>query len=81
MSDTLESNKKHFSFKVTHVDKNSGARAGEIKNFTGISSPYEEPNSPELKIDTGIDDLQQCVDLVCKKLIELNIISDNAASK
>ena len=33
MSDTLESNKKHFSFKVTHVDKNSGARAGEIKTW------------------------------------------------
>ncbi|KCZ89246.1 sulfate adenylyltransferase subunit CysN [Hyphomonas jannaschiana] len=28
------------------------ARAGEIKNFTGISSPYEAPENPELRIDT-----------------------------
>jgi len=28
------------------------ARAGEIKNFTGISSPYEPPENPELRIDT-----------------------------
>ena len=28
------------------------ARAGEIKNFTGISSPYEPPVKPELRIDT-----------------------------
>ncbi|HUP92429.1 MAG TPA: adenylyl-sulfate kinase, partial [Solimonas sp.] len=29
------------------------ARAGVIKNFTGIDSPYEAPESPELTIDTG----------------------------
>jgi len=28
------------------------ARAGEIANFTGISSPYEAPLNPELRIDT-----------------------------
>lgn len=30
------------------------ARAGEIKDFTGISSPYEEPEHPEIIIDTGL---------------------------
>lgn len=29
------------------------ARAGEIKNFTGIDSPYEEPRSPDIEIKTG----------------------------
>ena len=29
------------------------ARRGELKNFTGIDSPYEEPESPELRIDTS----------------------------
>lgn len=29
------------------------AKAGEIKDFTGISSPYEQPESPELIVDTG----------------------------
>ncbi len=33
------------------------ARAGIIKNYTGISSPYEEPDNPELIIDTEKDDL------------------------
>ena len=28
------------------------ARAGELPNFTGISSPYESPQDPEIRIDT-----------------------------
>jgi adenylyl-sulfate kinase len=34
------------------------ARAGQIKQFTGIDSPYEEPLKPELVIDTSQHDLQ-----------------------
>ncbi len=49
------------------------ARAGELKEFTGISSPYEEPQNPDLKIDTGEKELEECVDDVLKKLIELKI--------
>jgi bifunctional enzyme CysN/CysC len=30
----------------------TSARAGEIKNFTGIDSPYEAPKDPEITIDT-----------------------------
>jgi len=37
------------------------ARAGEIKEFTGISSPYEAPENPELRVDTGSQDLEACV--------------------
>lgn len=37
------------------------ARAGEIKEFTGISAPYEPPESPALIVDTGRDDLSACV--------------------
>lgn len=40
------------------------ARTGEIPNFTGISSPYEEPRNPELVVDTGAQELGTCVDLV-----------------
>ncbi|MEQ1558997.1 MAG: adenylyl-sulfate kinase [Methyloglobulus sp.] len=43
------------------------ARKGEIKDFTGISSPYEEPENPEIRIDTGSNSLDDCV----KKVIEL----------
>ncbi len=33
------------------------ARAGEIGNFTGISAPYEAPDAPELRVDTGGQDV------------------------
>ena len=38
------------------------ARAGEIKDFTGISAPYEEPDSPELVIDTAAVQLDECIE-------------------
>ena len=38
------------------------ARAGEIPEFTGISSPYEAPDKPELVINTGDTDIPHCVD-------------------
>lgn len=44
------------------------ARQGEIREFTGISSPYEEPVNPELVIDTGESSLDACVDQVVSYL-------------
>lgn len=44
------------------------ARKGEIKDFTGISSPYEEPVSPELVVDTGTEPLEDCTDKVIRYL-------------
>jgi adenylylsulfate kinase len=44
------------------------ARAGVISEFTGISSPYEEPLNPELIIDTGTRPIEECVDEVIEKL-------------
>ena len=37
------------------------ARAGEIKNYTGIDSPYEEPDNPEIVINTEIEAVQESV--------------------
>jgi len=37
------------------------ARAGQIQEFTGISSPYEAPEAPELRIDTGSQSLEESV--------------------
>eukprot|EP00277_Geminigera_cryophila_P007105 CAMPEP_0179414238 /NCGR_PEP_ID=MMETSP0799-20121207/5551_1 /TAXON_ID=46947 /ORGANISM="Geminigera cryophila, Strain CCMP2564" /LENGTH=215 /DNA_ID=CAMNT_0021186815 /DNA_START=176 /DNA_END=823 /DNA_ORIENTATION=+ len=37
------------------------ARAGNLKGFTGIDAPYEEPPSPELVLSTHEDDLNECV--------------------
>ena len=39
------------------------ARAGKISQFTGIDSPYEVPNAPEVRVLTGEKDIEQCVDL------------------
>jgi adenylylsulfate kinase len=36
------------------------ARSGEVKEFTGISSPYEAPTNPELTVDTGEQPLETC---------------------
>lgn len=44
------------------------ARAGEITNFTGVSAPYEEPNQPELRLDTESLDVNECVDRVIQYL-------------
>lgn len=50
------------------------ARAGEIKEFTGISAPYEEPVNPELTIDTSKFDLEQSRDQVIEYLEQQGII-------
>lgn len=44
------------------------ARLGEILNFTGISSPYEAPENPELTVNTGTDELNICAQQVIDEL-------------
>lgn len=44
------------------------ARDGVIKEFTGISSPYEEPENPSITVDTTNRSLDESVDLVMKQL-------------
>ena len=50
------------------------ARAGIIPDFTGISSPYEPPQSPELKIDTENQSIEDCVKQVITYLEMKEII-------
>jgi bifunctional enzyme CysN/CysC len=45
------------------------ARAGHLKNFTGIDSPYEAPLSPEIRIDTTTTTPEQAADLIVNRLI------------
>ena len=47
------------------------AIAGEIKNFTGISDPYEEPINPDLVIESDKDSVEECVNKIIDKLDEL----------
>ena len=56
------------------------ARAGEIKDFTGISSPYEEPLAAELSINTGEQSLDESVELVMKMLHARGVIAKPAAN-
>ncbi|MBE8189670.1 MAG: adenylyl-sulfate kinase [Candidatus Thioglobus sp.] len=49
------------------------ARAGEIKNYTGINSPYEIPVNPELIINTELEDLDNSVLKIIKFLQNKNI--------
>ena len=51
------------------------ARAGIIKNYTGISSPYETPEHPDLRLETGVATLQDCVEKVLQLLRERGVIS------
>ena len=44
------------------------ARNGEITVFTGISSPYEAPETPEIQIDTAETSVEAAVDLIMKWL-------------
>lgn len=53
------------------------ARAGEIKDFTGISSPYEEPEQPELVVDTGSLSVEESVAKVLDLLRDRGIIGRN----
>jgi adenylylsulfate kinase len=46
------------------------ARKGEIRNFTGVDDPYEEPLRPELIVRTDIDSVRKCIQQI------MNYISD-----
>ena len=48
----------------------AAARAGKIEQFTGISSPYEVPQNPQITIDTSKHSVEECVDLLIEQLKE-----------
>jgi adenylylsulfate kinase len=50
------------------------ARAGEIKNFTGISDPYEPPLRPEIILKSGVNPVGESVDMLIRLLQEQRLI-------
>lgn len=54
------------------------ARAGEIKDFTGISAPYEAPLEPEITIRTHENSVEECVAQITKYLQEKGLIAASA---
>lgn len=54
------------------------ARAGQIAEFTGVSSPYEIPEQPELIVETGHEGLEVCVSQVMAELERRGVIEKAA---
>lgn len=50
------------------------ARTGEIKNFTGISDPYEIPENPDLILNTENENIEKSIEKLLNKLIELKYV-------
>jgi adenylylsulfate kinase len=46
------------------------ASLGQIKDFTGVSSPYEEPEFPDLQIDTSVEGQSKAFDLLFNAILE-----------
>ena len=46
------------------------ARSGQLKNFTGIDSPYEEPTNPEVIVDTKKHSAEECAEQIISYLLE-----------
>jgi adenylylsulfate kinase-like enzyme len=44
------------------------ARTGKIRDFTGVSSPYEAPENPELNLDTSLLSVQESVEKIIRYL-------------
>ena len=53
------------------------ARRGELINFTGIDSPYEPPEAPEIRIDTVAASVEGAADRVIARLRELGLTPMN----
>lgn len=51
------------------------ARRGEIRHFTGIDSPYEAPEAPELRVDTARFDAASAAEQVLARLRELGVLA------
>ena len=50
------------------------ALAGEIKNFTGVSDPYEPPESPEVRVDSSRETAEESTEIVWQYLIEAGLL-------
>ena len=50
------------------------ARQGKIPNFTGISSPFEEPKNPDVVVETDKQSVKECVQCIIKALNQKNLI-------
>jgi bifunctional enzyme CysN/CysC len=52
------------------------ARRGELEHFTGIDSPYEEPEHAEIHVDTMATTAEQAAELIVARLANTGVLSD-----
>jgi bifunctional enzyme CysN/CysC len=50
------------------------ARRGELRNFTGIDSPYEVPESPEIRVDTTRDAAESAAETIVQQLVDRGFV-------
>ena len=55
------------------------ALAGEIKNFTGVSDPYEDPLAPDVIVDSSVEPVEESAARVLDHLLESGALSANVA--
>src|SRR5436309_11588720 len=53
------------------------ALAGEITGFTGVSDPYEPPQSPEIYIDTMNQNPEESIQLILNELVDMGYLENN----
>jgi adenylylsulfate kinase len=53
------------------------ARLGEIKNFTGISAPYEAPEKPDLELRTDLMSLEECSEKVFRLVVDRHVMAED----
>jgi len=54
---------------------------GKIKNFTGVDDPYEEPETPELVVETDKESVEESVSRIFAKLVELGYLEGEGNSE
>jgi adenylyl-sulfate kinase len=57
------------------------ARAGEIKEFTGISAPYEAPEKPEIHIRADLKNVEECVQQIVDYLQQKELLGGHSKAK
>jgi adenylyl-sulfate kinase len=55
------------------------ALAGEIKNFTGVSDPYESPLVPDVLVDSAIDTIEESAARILDHLLQVGALGENVA--
>jgi adenylyl-sulfate kinase len=53
------------------------ALAGEVKHFTGVSDPYEEPLSPDITVDSSIETVQESTDRILSHILNRETVHEN----